>query len=63
MGTDYESQIPHALITMNNGKCIFYNGEIVKLGFTVLNCEFDEVKGFNKYLPGREKLREYLNGE
>lgn len=49
-GTDYESQIPHALITMSGSKCVFYNGEVVRLGFAVLNCEFDEVKGFNKYL-------------
>ncbi|WP_155484544.1 hypothetical protein [Paraclostridium sordellii] len=42
---------------MSGSKCVFYNGEVVRLGFAVLNCEFDEVKGFNKYLPGREKFK------
>lgn len=48
-GTEYEAQIPHALITMNHGKCVFYNGEIVKLGYAVLNCYYKPVKGNNKF--------------
>lgn len=50
-GTDYETQLPNPIITMNGSKIVFYNsGEIVKLGFAVLNCEYEEVKGYNKYI-------------
>lgn len=50
-GTDYECQIPSPIITMNSSKIVFYSsGETVRLSFAILNCEFEEVKGFNKYI-------------
>lgn len=50
-GLEYTSQVPYPIIGMINGKIAFYDTcKTVELNHAILNCDFVEICGQNKYI-------------